>query len=149
MTDYQPEDWHWIVGDDTDQAWSSAASAYVTGFDPGRATRIDSEEELTDLLRAHGLRGPSPSAADYEAAIQQHLDDAARARNYRDGFALAGYVTSGITHWAAEAAAFVAGRDAVWLYAFAELDKVQTGLREQPTIEAFIAELPAIEWPEA
>lgn len=49
--------------------------------------------------------------------------------------------------WAAEAAVFVAWRDAVWLYAYAEMDKVLTGQRPQPSIDDLIAELPAIEWP--
>jgi hypothetical protein len=45
-----------------------------------------------------------------------------------------------------EAAAFVAWRDAVRLYACAELDNVTNDLREAPTTDGFIAELPAIVW---
>lgn len=86
--------------------------------------------------------------AGYEAAIQLHIDNAAQARRYRDGFALAGYVTSTVPAFAAEAKAFVAWRDAVWVYAYAELDKVAAALRLPPeTPQAFIGELPAIEWP--
>lgn len=44
--------------------------------------------------------------------------------------------------------AFVAWRDAVWTYAYAELDKVLAAEREQPSVEAFIGELPVIAWPE-
>lgn len=41
---------------------------------------------------------------------------------------------------------FVAWRDAVWLYAYVERDRVMAGEREQPTVEEFIGELPVIEW---
>lgn len=85
--------------------------------------------------------------AEFEAAIQEHIDTAARARRYRDGFALAGYVASTVPQYAAEAAAFVAWRDAVWLYAYGELDKAQNGQRPIPTVEDFISELPAMVWP--
>lgn len=72
---------------------------------------------------------------------------AATARRYDGGVSLASYVASGNPAWAAEAQAFVAWRDAVWAYAYAELDKVQAGQREQPGVEAFLADLPQIEWP--
>lgn len=82
----------------------------------------------------------------FRAAIQSHVDETARSRNYDGGNSLASYVASTNSGWAAEAQAFVAWRDAVWLYAYAELDKVQTGAREVPAVEAFIGELPQIEW---
>lgn len=37
----------------------------------------------------------------------------------------------------------------MWIYAYAELDRVTLGEREVPTVEEFIAELPVIEWPAA
>ncbi|KQZ81866.1 hypothetical protein ASD64_08895 [Mesorhizobium sp. Root157] len=90
---------------------------------------------------------PSPTVGDFQRAIQAHVDTVAVAKLYNDGNALAGYVNSTVPQWAAEAQAFVAWRDAVWVYAYTELDKVQSGQRPAPTIEAFIAELPDIEWP--
>lgn len=86
--------------------------------------------------------------ASFQAAIQVHVDAAAVAKLYNDGNALAGYVNSTVPQWAAEAQTFVAWRDAVWLYAYAELDKVQNGQRPVPTVDDFLAELPGIEWPE-
>lgn len=85
--------------------------------------------------------------ARFESAIQGHIDTIAQSRRYRDGFALAGYVASAVPQYAAEAAAFVAWRDAVWLYAYGELDKAQNGQRPIPTVEDFISELPAMVWP--
>lgn len=89
------------------------------------------------------------TVAAFQTAIQAHIDAAAVSRRYNDGNALAGYVASTNSQWAAEATAFVSWRDQVWAYSYAELDKVQSGEREQPTAEAFIAELPAIAWPMA
>lgn len=83
----------------------------------------------------------------FQTAIQTHVDAAAVSRRYNDGNALAGYVASTNPDWAVEAQAFVAWRDQVWIYSYAELDKVMAGQREQPTEAEFIGELPVIEWP--
>jgi len=90
---------------------------------------------------------PLPPLEAYSAAIQAHIDATAQSRQYADGFALASYVNSTVPAWAAEAQAFVAWRDQVWVYAYTELAKVQAGTRPQPSIAELIAELPAITWP--
>ena len=92
---------------------------------------------------------PAPTAADFAMAVQSHIDDAARGRGYNDSASLASYVSSTLPQWAAEASAFVAWRDAVWIYAYGELGKVQAGQRALPTIDKMIAELPKIDWPAA
>jgi hypothetical protein len=79
-------------------------------------------------------------------AVQLHVDDVARTRSYTDGFACASYVASTVAAWAAEAQAFVLWRDTVWTYAYSELGKMQSGRREWPVVETFIAELPAFTW---
>lgn len=98
-------------------------------------------------LRAEALAAV-PDIEPYRAAIQAHVDAAAQGRNYGDGALLASYVTSTIPQWQAEAVTFVAWRDAVWVYTYAELDKALNGEREQPSVEDFIGELPVISWPE-
>ena len=82
--------------------------------------------------------------ADYQARIDLHIDAVAQQRQYRDGVRCASYVTSTNALWAAEAAAFVAWRDAVWTAALAMLAAVQAGgaIPESP-----IAGLPEMEWP--
>lgn len=107
---------------------------------------IDLSQLVTAEMKAEQAK--AGMLARFEAAIQQHVDAAAQERGYRDGFALAGYVASGVAQWAAEAQAFVVWRDAVWLHAHAELAKVTAGERAAPSVEDFIGELPAIEWPE-
>lgn len=92
---------------------------------------------------------PQLTADDFAIAIQNHVDAAAKSKGYADGVALAGYSTSTIPAWAAEAETFIAWRDAVWIYAYGELGKVQAGQRALPTIDKMIAELPKIDWPAA
>jgi len=88
----------------------------------------------------------APTPETFSRAVQAHLDATAQERSYDDGYTLATYVSSTNPIWAAEAAAFVAWRDAVWAYALGELDKVQAGTRGVPTAEEFIAELPEFGW---
>lgn len=85
---------------------------------------------------------------DYKSAIQSMVDETARSQRFHDGVTLASYVASTVAPWAAQAQAFVAWRDDVWQYAYAELSKVQAGERTQPSVEAFLGELPAIVWPQ-
>lgn len=86
----------------------------------------------------------------FRAAIQSHVDGVAHSRDYHDGVTLASYDTPNqpCECWSNDAAAFVVWRTTVWLYAYAELDKALDGQRPVPTVEAFIAELPVIDWPE-
>ncbi|KQZ87192.1 hypothetical protein ASD64_07050 [Mesorhizobium sp. Root157] len=91
---------------------------------------------------------PVPTLTEFQSAIQAHVDASAVSKLYNDGNALAGYVNSTVPQWAAEAQAFVTWRDVVWVYAYAELGKVQNGQRQVPAVEAFIGELPALVWPE-
>lgn len=90
---------------------------------------------------------PPATLDDYRLAIQGHIEATARARSYDSGITCASYTTSTIPAWAAEATAFSAWRDAVWVYVHDELGKVQNGEREQPSIEQIVAELPAMIWP--
>lgn len=89
----------------------------------------------------------APALADYVATITAHLDTAARGRQYDGALSIASYLGSAVPAWAAEAAAFVAWRDAVWTYALAELARVEAAEREAPTIAELIAELPVLAWP--
>lgn len=91
---------------------------------------------------------PSVSTqSEFSTEIQKHIDATARARGYQDGFAMAGYSSSTVQAWADEANTFIAWRDAVWVYAYAQLSAVENGQRSPPaTVEEFISELPVIDW---
>lgn len=82
----------------------------------------------------------------YRKVIQALIDSKAQEKQYDDGNSLASYVNSTVPEWAAEAQAFVVWRDQVWAYALTELAKVKSGEREQPSVDEFLAELPAFEW---
>ena len=77
------------------------------------------------------------------AAIDAHVEARARALHYNSAAALAGYLGSTVEAWAAEAAAFVAWRDAVWVTAIAMLDAADP--LQPPSVDDVLAVLP--EWP--
>ncbi|MCG2606672.1 MAG: hypothetical protein KBO60_26830, partial [Achromobacter sp.] len=67
-------------------------------------------------------------------------------RDYNSAAHIAGYATSTVAEWQAEAQTFVAWRDAVWLAAYAILADCEAGTRPVPDAAALIAELPVIDW---
>lgn len=67
MMFYEPKNWFWTVGGDESRAWSSASGAYVAEWPSDRMTRILNEQELGDVLRQYGLRGPVAAAVDVDA----------------------------------------------------------------------------------
>jgi hypothetical protein len=81
------------------------------------------------------------------SAIDAHVEATARSRDYNSAESLAGYASSTVSAWAAEANAFIAWRDAVWQAAFAILSDVQAGARTAPTPAEAVAEMPVIAWP--
>lgn len=91
---------------------------------------------------------PPPDVHTYTAAIDAHVEAVARGRSYNGAAHMASYVASTVPQWAAEAAAFVAWRDAVWVEALGELAKVTGGAEAPPTVAELVAALPAIQWPE-
>ena len=70
---YTPHNWFWIVGGDTSRAWSSTEQSYVTNYPANKVTRIASEDELSDVLRTYGLRGPSVISADVDAERDRRM----------------------------------------------------------------------------
>jgi hypothetical protein len=95
---------------------------------------------------------PPPSPAElidtYRRAVQAHVDATAQSKGYNDAAALAGYTSSTVPPWKAEAETFVAWRDQVWLAVFEMLAQIQSGDMEPPeSPAALIGWLPQIEWP--
>ncbi len=87
-----------------------------------------------------------PTLAECESALGVLVNGTARGKGYASAESCAGYVASTVPAWAAEAAAFVAWRDAVYLAAYAMLDDVQAG-DPAPTLSGLIAAMPEMEWP--
>jgi hypothetical protein len=86
--------------------------------------------------------------AEVTAALEVHVDAVARQRQYTGAVSAASYTASTNPVWAAEAAAFVAWRDALWAWALGQLAAFQSGAPVPSDINAFIASAPAIIWPE-
>ncbi|MDB5415304.1 MAG: hypothetical protein JWR10_3639 [Rubritepida sp.] len=89
---------------------------------------------------------PALTVTDYQLAVDAHVQATARARSYNGAATCASYVTSTEPAWRAEAAAFVAWRDAVYVAVFGALAAVQAG-GAPPSIDALITSLPAMVWP--
>jgi hypothetical protein len=137
--------------DTTASALTAQADALEISHD-GTLVEFESEHPVCGMLwdgEALSLPpAPAPTLDDYEAAIQALIDATAREKNYADGVSLASYVASTVPAWAAEAAAFIGWRDAVWGYVYTQLAAVEAEERAQPTVAELLAELPAITWPE-
>ena len=89
---------------------------------------------------------PPPTLDEYRSAIQSHVEEAARSRDYDGALSLASYVASTDPQWAAEAQAFVGWRDAVWAKAYVLLDGHAP--EAAPSVADVLAALPAITWPD-
>lgn len=86
------------------------------------------------------------SLEDYQAAVATHVEEVAQARQYSSAASCAGYATSTVPGWAAEAQTFIAWRDEVYLAVYAQLAEVQAGA-PAPALQALIDSLPIIAWP--
>ncbi len=102
--------------------------------------QIDWSQMVTADMKTEQAR--KEAAARLDGAVQDHLDKEARAHGYRDGSTLTSYSGSAVSKWRAEAGAFIAWRDSVWL-------AVQNTAERQitPDPASIIAALPPMEWP--
>lgn len=126
---------------------------------PADAVAI-SEEQWLEFLQNQGRRRwengavvpyeppvPPITQTDYAVAIQAVLDAKARERHYDNIHTAIGYRDDPNSAFAAEAHALFLWRSSVWTFSAIELANVKAGLRPQPSVVEFIAELPPFEWP--
>jgi len=90
---------------------------------------------------------PEQIIAQYDAAVQQRLDDFAKTRNYTNIMSAATYATSTVPKFKAEGQYAVEARDATWAKCYEILAAAEGGTRPMPTMEELIAELPVLTWP--
>ncbi|TBW33345.1 hypothetical protein EYW49_20515 [Siculibacillus lacustris] len=119
----------------------------LAGLNGGKAVAIiDGVPELVEKIL------PVPTAAEIEAVMQsavgRFVQSQARGRGYDGAESCASYVASTNATWSAEAKAFVAWRDAVWASALATLAAVRSGAEAVPTVDAVLAALPPLVWPD-
>lgn len=84
--------------------------------------------------------------AQLTAAVQRHMDNTARTRNYDNIHTACSYANSTDALFAAEGLACVKWRDDVWRTCYNILAEVKAGTRAVPTADELITELPALEW---
>ena len=83
------------------------------------------------------------------SAVQKHMDEKAKERNYDSILSLCTYATSTAAKFAAEGQAGVSWRDEVWAKGYAILADVESGARAIPTVDELLSELPDFVWPGA
>lgn len=101
--------------------------------------------DFSKLITAEEKQAKQQSAtiAQLTAAIQRHLDETARSKNYDGILSLCTYATSTNPIFAAEGQAGLAWRDAVWTASYEIMDEVLAGERPVPTAEELIDLLPS------
>lgn len=133
-----------ILGDGAAPSDFGAVAAPSDAIGPGW-TLVDGA--WTAPVAAPVGLSPAEEKAAATAAISALVHATARARGYDSGESCASYVSSTIAAWAAEATAFVAWRDEVWMQAVATLAEVEAGTISPPTVDEIVGALPIIEWP--
>lgn len=89
------------------------------------------------------------TTAMFEQAVQAKLNEAAIAARYDSIATAVSYAGEpAVPKFQKDGIAFRAWRSLVWAYAYEQLSLVLACGREQPTIEAFLLELPVLELPE-
>ena len=86
---------------------------------------------------------PLPTEADYSAAIQAKLDEAAKAKGFDSIHTAASYADEpSVPVFQSDGIAFREMRSLVWAKSYEILEEVKTGARPMPTIDELLAELP-------
>lgn len=90
---------------------------------------------------------PAQIRTQFTEAAQNLLDQTAQTQGYDDMLSLISYVDSTNATFKAQALVGSAWRDAVWTEGYSILAQFQAGQIAQPTLAAFLAMLPQIQWP--
>lgn len=109
----------------------------------------DDTTEAGDVFDGQGFSRPPPApltVADYTQAVQRHLDEAARARNYDNIVSACSYAAAP-NLFQAEGLAYLEWRAACWATCYGVLGAVEQSLRSAPTIDELLGELPALVLP--
>jgi hypothetical protein len=113
---------------------------------------VESKEgEIGDLSDGKTFVKPEPIPSriqqEAEDAIQNLLDNTAKAHGYDSMLSLCSYAESSFAKWAAEGTCGRQWRDACWQAAQDIQDAVLAGKRALPTVGEVIAAMPEVKWP--
>lgn len=119
-------------------------------FDKWNVEGIPKPTEQEIMAEAAQCQKSSDIKASFDQIVS-HIDNllnaTALSKQYGSAVACATYATSSNPQWAAEAAAFISWRDAVFVYSIDIQTKVLADQIPIPTLEEFTAGLPVITWP--
>lgn len=129
----------------------------VLEYDPMPELGLGEQVEAGDVRREgdrviRGWKIVPPTEAEltsiFEQAVQAKLNGAANDRGYDSISTAISYAEEpAVPKFQKDGKAFRAWRSMVWAYAYEQLAAVKAGEREQPTVEAFLEELPTLELP--
>jgi len=121
---------------------------HIVRVEDGAAIPIDDENSDYQAFLAWSAAGNAPSTpppptvdqviAQFMPQLQQWMDGTAQQNGYDGVVSCVSYKDSGVAQWAADAAAMIAWRDAVWQWAY----------QQQPTLDAMTPEQVAALTPE-
>lgn len=81
---------------------------------------------------------PTPALSEYAAAVQAHLDAAARSRDFDDIVSACSYA-AGQNAFQADGLKFLTWRSQVWTFVYAMRDQAASSPGPMPTVEQFTA----------
>lgn len=79
--------------------------------------------------------------------LSNYIDSIAQQKQYANAVSCASYSSSTVLVWKAQADAFIAWRDSVYIYVIQQEELMISGQREIPSFEGFKTELPTMIWP--
>lgn len=100
--------------------------------------------EVTGVTLNDFYASPEQIIASLTAAVQSHLDAAARAKGYDGILSAASYAGDSHPPFNSEGVAFRDWRGAVWATCYSIMADVQGGLRPVPDAATLISELPVL-----
>ena len=122
-------------------------AALLAGQSNGK--RIVADADGYPILQDPPPPTPEQVIASITAAVQAHMDAAARDAGYDDVRSAVTYADEpAVPRFQAEGRAFRAWRSLVWARCYELLDEVKAGKREPMTAEQVIALLPALNLPQ-
>lgn len=133
------------IPDDAVEITAEQHRELIEGQSQGK--RIVADEAGHPVLVDPPPPTPEQIITQYTGAVQQHLDDFARTRNYDGILSAATYATSQVPKFKAEGQYAVEARDATWAKCYEILAAVEAGSRPMPTLDELLTELPVLTWP--
>lgn len=130
-----------------DKIWWIFTESELSEWNADQILTVD----ITDLSPLPQVGDPYPALNFSQriivltAAVQSHLDAAARARGYDNIFTACTYADEpAVAQFQAEGKIFRAWRSLVWAYCAQALADVTSGTRIEPSAAELIAELPGV-----